>query len=76
MTDTISIPLNKFLAWQGNVRKTDTDKGISELSASICAHGLLQSLVVREDGTCNMTPRRIDDRRYLWHDCRSASVLG
>jgi hypothetical protein len=37
MTDTISIPLNKLLAWDGNVRKTDTGKGIDELAASIYA---------------------------------------
>jgi len=49
MTDTISIPLKKLLAWDGNVRKTDTDKGIDELAASIYAHSLLQSLVVRKD---------------------------
>ena len=49
MTDTISIPLNKLLAWEGNVRKTDPGKGIDELAASIFAHGLLQSLVVRKD---------------------------
>ncbi len=49
MTDNISIPLNKLLAWEGNVRKTDADKGIEELAASIAAHGLLQSLVVRKD---------------------------
>jgi ParB family transcriptional regulator, chromosome partitioning protein len=35
MTDTISIPLNKLLVWEGNVRKTDTDKAIDELAASI-----------------------------------------
>ena len=49
MTDTISIPLNKLLAWEGNVRTTDPGKGIDELAASIFAHGLLQSLVVRKD---------------------------
>jgi ParB family transcriptional regulator, chromosome partitioning protein len=49
MTDTTAIALNKLLAWQGNVRKTDPDKGIDELAASIAAHGLLQSLVVRKD---------------------------
>lgn len=48
MTDTISIPLNKLLACEGNVRKTETDKGIDELAASIFAHGFLQSLVVRK----------------------------
>ena len=46
---TTTIPLNKLIAWDGNVRKTDSDKAISELAASIAAHGLLQSLVVRKD---------------------------
>src|ERR1700728_1236859 len=46
---TTTISLNKLIAWDGNVRKTDSDKGISELAASIAAHGLLQSLVVRKD---------------------------
>jgi hypothetical protein len=49
MTNTTTIALNKLLAWQGNVRKTDPDKAIDELAASIAAHGLLQSLVVRKD---------------------------
>jgi ParB family transcriptional regulator, chromosome partitioning protein len=49
MTENTTIPLNKLLAWEGNVRKTDPDKGIEELAASIAAHGLLQSLVVRKD---------------------------
>jgi hypothetical protein len=31
------------------IRKTDSDKAISELPASIAAHGLLQSLVLRKD---------------------------
>src|SRR5580698_8061569 len=46
---TTTISLNKLIAWDGNVRKTNPDKGISELAASIAAHGLLQSLVVRKD---------------------------
>lgn len=46
-TDTI--PLNRLAAWSGNVRKTGADTGLAELSASIAAHGLLQSLVVRKD---------------------------
>ncbi len=45
-TDTI--PLNRLTAWTGNVRKTGADTGLAELSASIAAHGLLQSLVVRK----------------------------
>lgn len=49
MTNTTAIALNKLLPWAGNVRKTAADKGISELAASIAAHGLLQSLVVRKD---------------------------
>lgn len=46
---TTTISLNKLTAWDGNVRKTHSDKAISELAASIAAHGLLQSLVVRKD---------------------------
>lgn len=49
MTDNTTIPLNKLLAWDGNVRKTEPDKGIDELAASIAAHGLLSSLVVRKE---------------------------
>ena len=49
MTDTTSIPLNKLAAWDGNVRKTaGADTALAELAASIAAHGLLQSLVVRK----------------------------
>jgi ParB family chromosome partitioning protein len=45
---TASIPLNKLFVWEGNVRKTDADKGLEELKASILAHGVLQSLVVKK----------------------------
>src|SRR5688572_31575517 len=45
-----TIALNKLVAWQGNVRKTNANEGIEELAASITAHGLLQSLVVRPAG--------------------------
>jgi ParB family transcriptional regulator, chromosome partitioning protein len=48
-TSSTSIALNKLLAWDGNVRKTESDKNIDELAASISTHGLLQSLVVRKD---------------------------
>jgi ParB family chromosome partitioning protein len=48
-TSTDTIPLNKLAAWSGNVRKTGADTGLAELAASIAAHGLLQSLVVRKD---------------------------
>ena len=50
MTDTSSIPLSKLSACDGNVRKTaGADTSLAELAASIAAHGLLQSLVVRKD---------------------------
>lgn len=45
-----TIALNKLVAWEGNVRKTNANEGIEELAASIAAHGLLQSLVVRPAG--------------------------
>ena len=49
MTSTTSIPLNRLVAWNGNVRKTaGADTALAELAASISAHGLLQSLVVRK----------------------------
>jgi ParB family chromosome partitioning protein len=43
-----SIPLNKLVAWDGNVRKTGATEGLEELIASIAALGVLQSLVVRK----------------------------
>jgi ParB family chromosome partitioning protein len=49
MTNTETIALNKLTAWTGNVRKTGADTALAELAASIAAHGLLQSLVVRKD---------------------------
>lgn len=45
---TTTIALNRLEPWKGNVRKTGTKEGLDELIASIAAHGLLQSLVVRE----------------------------
>jgi ParB family chromosome partitioning protein len=48
MTDIIHVPLSKLALWDGNVRKTGITVGIEELAASIAAHGLLQSLVVRK----------------------------
>jgi len=49
MTDISSIPLNKPVDSADNVRKTAcADSALQELAASIAAHGLLQSLVVRE----------------------------
>ena len=48
MTDTTSIPLNKLVAWSGNVRKTaGADTALAELAASIAAHGLINPLTVR-----------------------------
>jgi hypothetical protein len=47
MTSTTHIPLNKLVAWNGNVRKTaGSDTGLAELAASIAAHGLINNLVV------------------------------
>jgi ParB family chromosome partitioning protein len=43
---TIEIPLNKLLAWNGNVRTSGAEDGIGELAASISSVGLLQNLVV------------------------------
>jgi ParB family chromosome partitioning protein len=43
-----SIPLNKLIPWDGNVRKTNSTEAIGELQSSIAAHGILQSLVVRK----------------------------
>src|SRR5580658_1434103 len=41
-----SIPLNKLVPWDGNVRKTNSTEGLAQLTANIEAHGVLQSLVV------------------------------
>ncbi len=46
MTDLIA--LNKLVASRDNARKTGIADGLEELAASIAAHGLLQSLVVRK----------------------------
>lgn len=48
MTETLLIPLNKLVAWDGNVRRTGASEAIDELAASIAAHGLLQAPVVRK----------------------------
>jgi len=41
-----SIPLSKLVLWEGNVRRTNPAQSLEELTASIAAHGVLQSLVV------------------------------
>lgn len=46
---SLEIPLNKLLAWNGNVRTTGADEGIDELAASIASVGLLQSLFVKKE---------------------------
>jgi ParB family chromosome partitioning protein len=43
-----TIPLNRLTAGRGNVRKTGAKDDLDQLAASIAAHGLLQSLVVRK----------------------------
>lgn len=50
MTDIITIPLSKLIAWEGNARRTMSEDGLIELASSIEAHGLLQSLVVKKHG--------------------------
>jgi ParB family chromosome partitioning protein len=64
MSDAIAIPFSKLIPWDGNVRKTGAASGIDELAASIAAHGLLQSLVVRKTkgGKYHVIAGR---RRYL-----------
>jgi ParB family transcriptional regulator, chromosome partitioning protein len=52
MTNTVThatteISLGKLVPSPANVRRTGRGSGIEELAASIGAHGLLQSLVVR-----------------------------
>jgi ParB family chromosome partitioning protein len=47
MTTLQSIPLNKLVLSDRNVRKTGAEEAIDDLVASIAAHGLLQSLVVQ-----------------------------
>jgi len=64
MSDIITIPLNKLAPWNGNVRRTKASDGIDELAASIAAHGLLQSLVVRE-GKRGKYQVIAGQRRYL-----------
>ncbi|MCZ7593679.1 MAG: ParB/RepB/Spo0J family partition protein [Hyphomicrobium sp.] len=64
MTDTITIPLNRLAPWDGNVRRTGITDGIDELAASITAHGLLQSLVVRK-GKRSKYEVVAGQRRYL-----------
>lgn len=64
MTDTITVPLSKLAPWSGNVRRTGVHDGIDELAASIAAHGLLQSLVVRE-GKRGKYQIIAGQRRYL-----------
>lgn len=45
---TQTIPLDKLVAWPGNVRKTNAAADIEELAASIISHGLLNPLLVRK----------------------------
>ena len=52
---TTEISLKKLLAWNGNVRRTNPDKQIEELAASIAAVGLLQNLVVRQESRGKFT---------------------
>src|SRR5207237_3167469 len=65
--NTTLIPLNKLVAWDGNVRKTSgADTSLAELAASIAAHGLINNLVVlpEKDG---MHPVVAGGRRLVAH---------
>ena len=63
MTET-NITLSKLAVWNGNARKTNALEGISELAASIAAHGLLQPLVVKK-APRGMFSIIAGQRRYL-----------
>src|SRR3982751_3498173 len=47
--EMMEIPLQKLLAWTGNVRTTGTGERIDELAASIASVGLLHNLVVKKE---------------------------
>lgn len=47
MTRITTIALSKLTASKDNVRRTQSEAGLTELCASIQAHGLLQNLTVR-----------------------------
>jgi hypothetical protein len=59
--ETSSIPLNKLVPWDGKVRRTKAEEGLEELIASIAAHGVLQSLVVRKASRGNISSSRDAD---------------
>lgn len=63
-----SIPLNKLVPWDGNVRKIGSSDGIEGLAANIAAVGVLQSLVVRK-GVTNMTPEGVTDQSPKESQC-------
>jgi len=48
---TFTVPLNKLKPSPANVRRTGRDQGISELAASIAAHGLINPLRVEPERT-------------------------
>jgi hypothetical protein len=85
MTDITPIALGKLVVSEDNVRRTAAiDAGLQELTASIAAHGLLQSLVVRKHRKrkfavvaggrrrCSSSPNRAGSRRPL--PCRARCV--
>lgn len=47
--DTVLVPLSKLKPSPANVRRTEPDRSIAQLAASIRAHGLLQPLLVEPD---------------------------
>lgn len=46
--ETASIPLNRIVRGDGNVRRSKAEEGLEELIDSMAAQGDLQSLVVRK----------------------------
>ena len=47
-TTMTTVPLSKLTASSANVRRVESEAGLTELCASIKAHGLLQNLTVRK----------------------------
>ena len=47
-TTMTTIALSKLTASKSNVRRVESEAGLTELCASIKAHGLLQNLTVRK----------------------------
>ena len=60
MTDTITIALNKLLAWDGNVRKTERDKALDETGV-IDGRTWPSAIARRAEGQTRQMPSTPDD---------------